>query len=44
MPEGSWTDKLPGILGSDHPDMEQSPYRWDEDSLTWVLIADNPPF
>ena len=44
MPEGSWTDKLPGILEPDHPDMEQSPYRWDEDSLTWVLIADNPPF
>jgi len=44
MPEGSWTDKLPGVLEPDHPDMEQSPYRWDEDSLTWVLIADNPPF
>lgn len=44
MPEGSWTDKLPGILGPDHPDVEESPYRWDEESLSWVLIEDNPPF
>lgn len=44
MPEGSWTDKLPGILGPDHPDVEEAPYRWDEGSLSWVLIADNPPF